>query len=134
MKSRFQKHKTGEIKAFLGKDTESEGKLTFTGTVQVDGLFTGEINSSGVLIIGQTAKINSQVRADVVIISGEMRGDLFIRERVEIKEPGRFYGKVETPCLVIEEGAIFEGFSKMSVPERVDSPLGGESVDPERPI
>ena len=107
-----------EVNAFLGKDTEFEGKLTFTGAVRIDGKLSGEIISSGTLIVGESAVIKSQVHAADMIISGEVHGDIFAENKIEISVPGKLFGNIQTPKLVIEEGVIFEGKCKMKDPKR----------------
>ena len=102
-----------EINAFLGKDTEFEGKFSFTGAVRIDGKFTGEIESSGTLIVGETAMIESQIHVADMIISGEVNGDVVADNKIEISVPGKLFGNIQTPKLVIEEGVIFEGKCKM---------------------
>jgi cytoskeletal protein CcmA (bactofilin family) len=102
-----------EINAFLGKDTEFEGKLSFTGAVRVDGRFSGEIFSSGTLIVGEGAHIKSQIHVADMIISGEVHGDVRAEEKIEINVPGKLFGNIQTPKLVIREGVIFEGNCKM---------------------
>jgi cytoskeletal protein CcmA (bactofilin family) len=102
-----------EINAFLGKDTEFEGKFSFTGAVRIDGKFTGEIESSGTLIVGETAMIKSQIHVADMIISGEVDGDVVAENKIEISVPGKLFGNIQTPKLVIEEGVIFEGKCKM---------------------
>ncbi len=102
-----------EINAFLGKDTEFEGKLSFTGAVRLDGKFSGEIFSSGTLIVGESAIIKSQIHVADMIISGEVHGDIFAEKKIEINVPGKLFGNIQTPRLVIEEGVIFEGSCKM---------------------
>jgi cytoskeletal protein CcmA (bactofilin family) len=102
-----------EINAFLGKDTEFEGKFSFTGAVRIDGKFSGEIFSSGTLIIGESAVIRSRIHVSDMIISGEVRGDIFAEHKIEINVPGKLFGNIQTPKLVIEEGVIFEGNCKM---------------------
>jgi cytoskeletal protein CcmA (bactofilin family) len=102
-----------EINAFLGKDTEFEGKFSFTGAVRIDGKFTGEIESSGTLIVGETATIKSQIHVADMIISGEVDGDVVAENKIEISIPGKMFGNIQTPKLVIEEGVIFEGKCKM---------------------
>jgi cytoskeletal protein CcmA (bactofilin family) len=98
-----------EINAFLGKDTEFEGKFSFTGTVRIDGKLSGEIFSNGTLIIGESAVIKAAIRVADVIMSGEVHGDIFAENKIEITTPGKLYGNIKTPKLVIEEGVIFEG-------------------------
>ncbi len=102
-----------EINAFLGKDTEFEGKFSFTGAVRIDGKFAGEINSGGTLIVGETATITSWIHVADIIISGEVNGDIFAENKIEINVPGKLFGNIQTPKLIIEEGVIFEGNCKM---------------------
>jgi cytoskeletal protein CcmA (bactofilin family) len=105
--------KTDEINAFLGKDTEFEGKLSFGGTVRVDGHFKGEINSDGTLIVGETAVMEAEVQVSNVIISGEIRGNILATNRVEIHSPGKVFGNISAPTVVMDEGVVFEGSCSM---------------------
>jgi cytoskeletal protein CcmA (bactofilin family) len=102
-----------EISAFLGKDTEFEGKLSFTGTVRIDGRFSGEVFSSGTLIVGQSAVIKATVHVGDMIISGEVYGDIVAENKIEINVPGKLFGNIQTQKLVVEEGVVFEGNCKM---------------------
>ncbi len=102
-----------EINAFLGRDTEFEGKFSFTGAVRVDGKISGEIFSNGTLIVGESAVIHSKIHVADIIISGEVHGDIFAERKIEITAPGKLFGNIKTPKLVLEEGVIFEGNCKM---------------------
>lgn len=102
-----------EINAFLGRDTEFEGKLSFTGAVRIDGKISGEIFSSGTLIVGESAVIKAQIHIADMVISGEVHGDIFAEKKIEITVPGKLFGNIKTPKLVLEEGVIFEGNCKM---------------------
>jgi len=108
----MKKSKT-EINAFLGKDTEFEGKFSFTGMVRVDGRLSGEIFSNGTLLVGEGAIIKAQIHVGDVIINGEVQGNIFAEGRIEINATGRLFGNIETPRLIIEDGVIFEGNCKM---------------------
>lgn len=101
------------MNAFLGKDSQFEGKLFFTGTVRVDGRVKGEILSEGTLIVGDTAVLHSTVRVGRIIISGEVQGDVIAREKVELRVPGKVYGSIQSPVVSMEEGVIFEGACRM---------------------
>lgn len=105
--------KRDEINAFLGKNTEFEGKLSFSGAVRIDGKFKGEIFTAGTLIIGEAAVIESNVHVSHVIISGEIRGNIVAEKRIEIHAPGKVYGNIQAPVVVIDEGVIFEGNCRM---------------------
>ncbi len=92
---------------------EFEGKLCFHGTVRIGGAFRGEIFTSDTLIVGEGARVQGQIEAGVVIISGEVNGVVKAKHRVEIHRPAVFRGDILTPSLTVDEGVIFEGSSKM---------------------
>jgi cytoskeletal protein CcmA (bactofilin family) len=108
-----EKKKDEEIKAFLGKGAEFTGKLIFKGSVRIDGDFNGEIFGEGTLVVGEGAHIKADIKADHVLISGEVHGQIDVKERIEIYPPGRVLGNMKTPILIIKEGAVFEGNSRM---------------------
>jgi cytoskeletal protein CcmA (bactofilin family) len=114
VKGFLMKKNHDQINAFLGKDTEFEGKLSFTGAVRMDCRFKGEILSGGTLIVGESAVIESDVHVSHMVISGEVRGNIEA-DRVEIRAPGKVIGNIRSPVLVIEEGVIFDGVCQMQV-------------------
>ena len=108
-KGHKMKNTRNHINAFLGKDTDFEGKLSFSGAVRVDGIFKGEIFTEGTLIVGETAVIQSDIHASRIIISGEVRGNISAAKRIEMLASGRIFGNIQAPTLTMDEGAIFEG-------------------------
>ena len=111
-----------EINALLGWGTEFEGKMTFEGAVRVDGKFTGEVQSKGMLIIGEKAVVRAEIQAGVVLVHGEAHGTINAKSRIEAYPPARIYGDIYSPILVLGEGVIFEGTSHMTgEPEEMGS-------------
>lgn len=110
--------KKNEIYAFLGKNTEFDGKLSFSGSVRVDGRFEGEIVGEGTLIIGESATLQADIRVSHLIVSGEVSGNLFAGERIEIRAPGKVFGNIHSPIVVMEEGVIFDGQCHMPGAEK----------------
>lgn len=106
--------KRDEIHAFLGRGTAFEGKLSFEGAVRIDGHFVGEIITEGLLIIGQSARIESDIQVSQIIISGEVHGNITAKKRIEIHPPGKVIGNIRAPVVVIEEGVVFDGNCGMS--------------------
>jgi len=102
-----------EINAFLGKNTEFEGKLSFSGTVRIDGRFKGQILADGTLIVGDDAVVESDVQVSHLIVCGEVRGDLLAVEKIEIHPPGKIFGNIQAPAVVMDEGVVFEGCCRM---------------------
>ncbi len=103
-----------EINTLLGWGTEFEGKLTFEGAVRVDGKFTGEVQSNGMLIIGEKAVVRAEIQAGIVLVHGETHGKISAKSRIEAYPPARIYGDIYSPVLVLGEGVIFEGTSHMT--------------------
>ncbi len=97
------------VQAHLGKGSRIEGKLTFEGSVRIDGQVEGEIQAQEAVIIGESAVLNAQVTAGTVILTGKLTGDVTARKRIELRAPARLIGNISTPCLVIHEGVVFEG-------------------------
>jgi cytoskeletal protein CcmA (bactofilin family) len=98
----------------LGKGCEITGKLTFDGTVQIDGRVDGEIEAQETVLVGETAVVKAQITADSIIITGTVNGDVTARRRLEIRAPGKLYGNIATPSLVVHDGVIFEGKCAMA--------------------
>ena len=103
----------GEINTLLGKGSEFEGKLTFEGTVRVDGKLSGEIFTDDVLIIGEGAEVNAEINVGAIIIEGTVHGNIHAKRSVEIHTPGRVRGNISTPSLSIDKGVIFDGNCQM---------------------
>lgn len=113
-----------EIIADLGKGAAFEGKLTFEGAVRIDGRFTGEIFSDGILIIGEGAQVNAEIAVATVVLQGQLKGNIKAPNCIEIHRTAHMIGNIYTPSLYVEKGAVFEGSSVMDT---------GRSQKPDRP-
>jgi cytoskeletal protein CcmA (bactofilin family) len=105
--------KSGEVEAFLGRNTSFEGKLGFEGMARLDGKFDGEIFSGDILIVGETATVNAEISVSTLVIDGNVSGNVSAAGKIEIHSTGKLYGKITTPTLVIEEGGLFDGTCSM---------------------
>jgi cytoskeletal protein CcmA (bactofilin family) len=118
-----------DMNTFIAKGSEFVGKLTFEGTVRVDGKVDGEIFSKGTLFIGANADIKAKINVDTVIIAGNVNGNVTARQKIEMRSPAKLTGNISTPSLVIEEGVIFEGNCKMDASNAAKA----EAPTPSRP-
>ena len=109
----MQQELSEELTAVVEKGCRFEGDLSFYGVVRIAGEFTGTIFSNDTLIITDSAIINADIQAGVIIISGTVKGNLRASARVEMKKPARFEGTVTSPNLVVEEGVIFHGETRI---------------------
>ena len=119
----MKNRKDKAISAFLGEDTEFEGKLTFHGTIRLDGRFKGEIVAVGGLIIGEKAIVEAEIHVSDIIICGQVTGKITAEQILEIHSTGKVFGNIQAPNVMMHPGAIFEGTCLTSQPERIEEEI-----------
>ncbi len=110
---------------FLGKGTSFKGIVTFDGTVRIDGRVEGEVQTSGAVIVGESAIIKGIISAGSVVVSGRVKGTITALQKVEIQKSGILIGDVHSPALAIEDGAHFHGTSNMGTEKWVEEDATG---------
>lgn len=105
----------GQVTALLDQGAFFEGRLSFEGTVRIGGEFKGEIFTNDTLVVNPGARIEAQIEADTVIVSGFIDGHVLARKRIIMHPPAVFKGTVTSPSLRIDEGVVFQGASYMQV-------------------
>ena len=107
--------KEGAVGGFVGGTSALSGEINFRGMMRVDGKVTGRVASDdGTLIVSSGGRVEAEVSVVVAKISGEVAGDITASERVELGRTARVSGNIQTPALVVEDGAIFDGNCRMS--------------------
>lgn len=101
--------KGGELNGFLDHGSSFKGELEFEDTMRIDGRFSGKIVSKNELIVGESAHIEGDLHIGRIAISGTVVGKIVASQRVEIHRNGKVYSDIDTPALIIEEGAVFQG-------------------------
>lgn len=104
-------------KTFVFQGAEFEGTLRLRESFRIDSEFRGEIFSEGTVVVGQAAGVEAKIRAREVVIAGAVVGNISASRQLIIRSSGRLHGDVETPCLEIEKGAVFNGRMTMVRPE-----------------
>ena len=99
---------------FLDSGTSFTGDLDFEGTLRIDGVVDGSVRTPDVLIVGPSAVIRANVDAGAVQVHGHVVGDVSCTHRLELCSEGRIDGNIDTPHLVVEAGATFDGRSQMT--------------------
>ncbi len=99
--------------AYLDAGSRINGKLNFESPARIDGQVEGEINAKDSLMIGESAVVAAQIKADSVIVAGKVSGDIVAAHRIEIRPSAKVLGNITAPTLVINEGALFEGHCAM---------------------
>jgi cytoskeletal protein CcmA (bactofilin family) len=106
--------KEGTLSGFVGGGTDVTGEANFKAMMRVDGHFSGRITSStGTLIVGNNGVVDANIEVAVAVIQGNINGDIIATQRLELGRAAKVNGNIQTPSLIIEQGAIFEGSCKM---------------------
>ena len=96
------------------------GKLYCRGSSRIGGRIEGEIISDGLLIIEEEASISAKIKVEEAIIQGHVTGFLEAITKVELDATCVFDGDIVTPCLVVKEGATFNGRASMPAHKKDD--------------
>jgi len=106
--------KDGSLSGFVGSGTVITGEASFKSMLRVDGRFSGRITSTtGTLIVGAGGQVDANVEVSVATIHGVVNGDIIAGQRIELGRAAKLNGNIQTPSLMIEQGAVFEGSCKM---------------------
>jgi cytoskeletal protein CcmA (bactofilin family) len=114
-------------KDILSSDVEIKGSIKFQKELLIDGKVEGEINSDGVLTIGENADIRGEIKTKSITVYGKVQGNITVGERCELKSRCTLQGDLKAARLVIEEGATFIGKSE------VTSGAAGKAATPATP-
>src|SRR5215510_15568107 len=106
--------KEGTLSGFVGGGTVVTGEANFKAMMRIDGHMSGRVNSSsGTLIVGANGKVDANIEVAVAVIHGTINGDIIATQRLELGRAAKVNGNIQTPSLVIEQGAVFEGSCTM---------------------
>jgi cytoskeletal protein CcmA (bactofilin family) len=107
--------KEGTLTGFVGNGTNMTGEANFKGMLRVDGHLSGRVSSQdGTLIVSTGGQVDANVEVSVAQIYGTVNGDVIATKRIELGRVAKVTGNIQTPALVIEQGAIFEGSCRMA--------------------
>lgn len=106
--------KEGRLSGFIGSGTSLTGETEFKSMLRVDGHLIGKITSdSGTLYVGSGGLVDANVSVAATIIHGTVNGDIVASEKIELGRTAKVVGNIQTPSLVMEQGAILEGNCSM---------------------
>jgi cytoskeletal protein CcmA (bactofilin family) len=106
--------KEGRLSGYVGAGTNLTGETNFQAMLRIDGHLTGRvISDNGTLIVGSGGQVDADIIVSAATIGGTVNGDIVATEKVELGRTARVIGNIQTPRLMIEDGAIFEGNCSM---------------------
>ncbi len=106
--------KEGRLSGFVGHGTTLTGETQFQAMLRVDGHLIGTVSSdSGTLIIGTNGQVDANILVAAAMINGTVNGDIVASEKLQLGRTARVMGNIQSPRLIVEEGAILEGSCSM---------------------
>lgn len=112
-KRKSQARPTSSVDSLIGQRSVIRGDVEFSGGLHVDGQVHGSLNaaadSDGTLILSDKGRIDGEVRAPHVIINGEVNGDIYASERLELAAQARVTGNIHYKVLEMTAGAQVTG-------------------------
>jgi len=100
--------------------------LVFNEIVRLDGAFRGEVTSHDTLIVGESAEIQADIQVGTLILSGNFKGNVKAKTRVELRSPAKVDGTIETPAISVEDGVLLNGTITMNIGENA---AGSKAVE-----
>jgi cytoskeletal protein CcmA (bactofilin family) len=93
----------------IASDLTIEGKIIGTGHVRIAGRFKGDVHVEGNVTLDTGAHLEGLVKASVVVVGGELVGNIENAKRVELLEGGIISGDVKAGSLTVAAGSRMRG-------------------------
>ncbi|MCB1174003.1 MAG: polymer-forming cytoskeletal protein [Leptospiraceae bacterium] len=113
------------MNSVIGPGSIFEGKFYISGSLRIDGKFEGEIKTEDALVVGETGKIKTNIRAREVVIAGTMIGNIYAENEVRLEKNCKLLGDINAPSLSIAEGVVARGTIQIT---------GGLKKDPKKVV
>jgi cytoskeletal protein CcmA (bactofilin family) len=110
----------------LGASSAIEGTLVSQGNIRLDGTFSGTLQITGNVLVGETATINADINGKNISIAGTVRGNVH-GKKIQLLSSARVWGDIASGALTMEEGAFIDGKISMTGHE------GGEMISSAKP-
>jgi cytoskeletal protein CcmA (bactofilin family) len=113
----------------IASDITIEGKIEGSGHVRIAGTFKGDVQVQGNLTIDAGARLTGQVRANTVVVGGELQGNIEAASRVELLETGIVAGDVKAASLIVAAGSRMRGQVEFGWEEKTTKAFGATKAD-----
>lgn len=124
-----------KIETVVGPNCHMHGTIQSDGGIRIDGVFQGDIDTTGNLIIGESARVIAEINANNISVSGQVKGNIS-GNRVEILETGKVWGDLKVNSLLLNEGAYLRGQTMMHSdlePPMIEPPKSAQTPPPPPP-
>jgi cytoskeletal protein CcmA (bactofilin family) len=124
------------IEVTLGPTTSMNGDLECDAIVKIEGVYQGSIKTVSNVIISETARVDAHIEAQNVSVSGQVKGSIVAKGRLEILSTGKVWADATVTSFLLDDGGKLHGGLKMygtgPAPESFEVQLG-ENQPPDDP-
>ncbi|NLJ72153.1 MAG: polymer-forming cytoskeletal protein [Syntrophomonadaceae bacterium] len=103
-----------DIESVISTGVEIKGEINSKGSLRIDGKVEGKLDILGDIVLGEKGYINGEIKTENIILAGKIEGNVYAKNRLEITASGTLYGDITCNTLIVEEGGILEGKTKMT--------------------
>jgi cytoskeletal protein CcmA (bactofilin family) len=111
----------------IGEGSVFEGKIKSQAGIRIEGQINGDVECSGDVTIGERGVVKSNITARNIIIAGIVHGNVTAKESLRLMTTGQLFGNTATQTMTIDEGAVFQGTSRM---EKITPGEKSKKADP----
>jgi cytoskeletal protein CcmA (bactofilin family) len=99
----------------IERNSKFSGQLKFSGAIAIDGQVEGELVAERI-VVHEGGVVNATVEGNTVVIAGNVKGDVYARNELEILPSGIVHGSVTAPAITVRRGGRVEGRCAIGVP------------------
>lgn len=101
----------------IERNSKFSGQLKFSGAIAIDGQVEGELVAERI-VVHEGGVVNATVEGNTVVIAGNVKGDVYARNELEILPSGVVHGSVTAPAINVRRGGRVEGRCAIGVPRQ----------------
>ncbi|MEC9489089.1 MAG: polymer-forming cytoskeletal protein [Halanaerobium sp.] len=101
-----------KVETIIGTGSKLTGNIYSEGSIRIEGEIEGEIETEGDVFVGESGKLNANIKGRNIVVAGEVMGNVDAESKLEIVPTGKLIGDITMSTLVIEDGATFKGKSE----------------------
>ena len=119
-----------KVMTIIGPGTTVTGDIRSKGTIRIEGVLNGRVHSDDTIVVHDSGQVKAELVAGQVVINGQVTGNVFAHDRIEITANAKLIGDITAPRVSIAEGVLFEGKCTMKAPGHAGVPPAGPAPAP----
>jgi cytoskeletal protein CcmA (bactofilin family) len=118
-------------RATIGPSIFIKGDLSGEEDLVIEGRVEGKVDlKQNNVTVGKNGRVKADVFGKVVVIEGEVDGNVFAREQAILRQSGAIRGNITAPRVILEDGSRFKGSIDMESPKEVGGGASARHSEP----